>query len=87
MHQGLSFREVLDDLRNERAEHLLSNRSLSVFEVAQRLGFEEQASFTRAFRRWTGMAPQRWRQAHLGGGDARATAPRLSRRARVFGRG
>jgi AraC-like DNA-binding protein len=62
MDQGLSFRAILDELRREQAELLLFDPSLSVFEVAQRLGFVEQASFTRAFRRWTGVTPRRWRE-------------------------
>jgi AraC-like DNA-binding protein len=61
---GLTFRSVLDALKEEQAEHLLSDRSLSMFEVAQRLGFAEQASFTRAFRRWKRMTPLRWRERH-----------------------
>ena len=36
-------------------------------EVAFLLGFSEQSSFHRAFRRWTGVAPGRWREgASLG---------------------
>lgn len=62
MEQKLSFRAILDELRREQAELLLLDPSLSVFEVAQRLGFAEQASLTRAFRRWTGVTPQCWRE-------------------------
>jgi len=63
MDQGLSFRGVLDEVRMERAELLLADTPSRVSEVAQELGFAEQASFTRAFRRWTGMTPQAWRRA------------------------
>lgn len=82
--QGLSFRSVLDEVRREQAEPLLIDRSLSVFEVAQRLGFAEQASFTRAFRRWTGQAPQRWREGHTPSSRERGAGRRRpSKRARA----
>jgi AraC-like DNA-binding protein len=39
----------------------LSNSSVSIGEVAFLLGFSDQSTFNRAFRRWTGEAPGRWR--------------------------
>lgn len=44
------------------AEEYLSDRHVSIAEIAFLLGFSDQSSFNRALRRWTGMPPGRWRK-------------------------
>jgi AraC-like DNA-binding protein len=57
--EGTSFQRVADTLLQELAQDLL-REDLTVTEVAARLGYAEIASFTRAFRRWTGLSPRAW---------------------------
>jgi AraC-like DNA-binding protein len=59
---GTSFRELLDQVRHERARRYLDATSFSDGEIAFLLGFSDPASFYRAFRVWTGMSPGRFRQ-------------------------
>jgi AraC-like DNA-binding protein len=59
--EGTAFREVLDQLRHERATRLLADPRCSVSEVAFLLGFSENSSFSRAFKRWTGRSPAEYR--------------------------
>jgi AraC-like DNA-binding protein len=59
---GQTFSDILDDIRREEAQRLLRETSVPVVEVAARLGFATQTSFHRAFVRWQGLAPARWRQ-------------------------
>lgn len=59
--QGTSFRELLDDMRKRKAKELLASRTYSIKEVAQKVGYEEPASFVHAFKRWTNTTPSRWR--------------------------
>jgi AraC-like DNA-binding protein len=59
---GTTFREVSDTVRGRLAEGYLTDPSLSIMEVAFLLGFSEASSFNRAFRRWTGESPGRWRR-------------------------
>lgn len=59
---GTTFREVSDSVRRRLAEEYLSDRSVSTAEVAFLLGFSDQTAFNRAFRRWTGETPGRWRR-------------------------
>jgi AraC-like DNA-binding protein len=58
---GTTFSAIRDDLRCQRALLLLDNRTLSIGEVAARLGYTELPNFTRAFRKWTGMTPAAYR--------------------------
>ena len=51
-----TFRGVMDRLRRERADELLAS-AMAVKEVAFALGFSEPSAFSRAYKRWTGKAP------------------------------
>lgn len=59
---GLSFRELRDDTRRRLAEQHLADPGIGIAEVALLLGYSEQSAFTRAFRRWTGVTPLRFRK-------------------------
>lgn len=61
--ESLTYAQVLDEVRSTMARAYLSQRELSIAEVAYLLGFSEQSSFTRAFRRWTGTSPAEFRRA------------------------
>jgi AraC-like DNA-binding protein len=54
--------EVSDGVRSELAKEYLSDCAVRIPDVAFRLGFSERSSFKRAFRRWTGKPPSRWRE-------------------------
>jgi AraC-like DNA-binding protein len=55
--EGVTFEAVLDGLRHKLALQYLNGEDLPVKEAAFRLGFSEPASFSRAFKRWTGTSP------------------------------
>jgi AraC-like DNA-binding protein len=56
-----SFQAVVDGVREELARRHIANAKLSLGDIAYLLGFSEISAFTRAFKRWTGMTPSRWR--------------------------
>lgn len=56
-----SFRNIVDDLRVREARMLLHSSSITIDQIAARLGYAETASFTHAFKRWTGMSPRTYR--------------------------
>lgn len=60
-HQSSSYRELVDEVRAERATVLLEVGG-SVTEIAFDLGYTDVSHFIRAFRRWTGVSPSRYRQ-------------------------
>ena len=63
--ENLTYAQVLDDVRSTMARAYLAQRELSIAEVAYLLGFSEQSSFTRAFRRWTATSPAEFRRASM----------------------
>ena len=69
---GTSHTAIVADVGRELASELLRVESVSIAEVAYRLGFTEQAAFHRAFVRWTGTTPGAFRAR------ARTAASRLS---------
>lgn len=58
---GRSYSSVIEDFRREEAARLLCDPDLTLVRVANLLGYAEQTSFIRAFRRWTGTTPRAWR--------------------------
>ena len=62
--EGITLRELKQQLRQSMALHLLSEEHLSMADIAERLGFSEQAAFCRAFKRWTGVAPSQWQSSY-----------------------
>jgi AraC-like DNA-binding protein len=63
--EGSGFREILDAVRSDMARELLQDNSLSVDDVAERLGFQESQSFIRWFRRHAGTTPGDYRLQRL----------------------
>ena len=61
--EGVTFERLLDELRCKLALHYLSGRKVSVCETAYLVGFSDPASFSRAFKRWTGVSPRTAREA------------------------
>ncbi len=56
------FTQLLDDTRQDLARRYISNAELSLLEIAMMLGFAEQSSFNRAFKRWFGESPGAYRR-------------------------
>ena len=56
-----TFREHLTAVRMERAGDLLRHGSLTIREVANRVGYRQPAQFAKAFRRHHGTAPSGFR--------------------------
>ncbi|WP_236518290.1 AraC family transcriptional regulator [Sandaracinus amylolyticus] len=61
--EGTSVAALLDETRRERALALVADPARSVGAIAFALGYRDATTFTRAFRRWTGVTPGAWRRA------------------------
>ena len=64
--ENTSFKDLLDAYRQEQALLLLQNGERDMGSVAYALGYNEQSSFNRAFRRWTQQSPSAWLQSNAG---------------------
>lgn len=60
---GTPMFEYLTNLRIDRAKDLLLASGLPIAEIAYRVGYESDVSFTKTFRRLTGLTPARFRKA------------------------
>ncbi len=59
---GTSFHELVNECRFEIARQMLENTSLSIAQIGESLGYSRSSSFIRAFRRWSGTTPAKWRK-------------------------
>lgn len=62
--EGVVFNDLLDSMRLRAAKVYLAQGDVAGAEVAFLLGFAEQSSMNRAFKRWTGQTPSEYRR-HL----------------------
>jgi AraC-like DNA-binding protein len=61
---GVSFAQILDELRHHLALRYLRDPNLSLSQIAFLLGYSELSAFSHAFRRWTRPTPGEWRMKH-----------------------
>lgn len=55
--EGVSYRELVEDVGRRLTLELFTKTELSIEDIAERVGYADAASFSRAFRRWTGGTP------------------------------
>ena len=61
---GVSTHRWLVQLRIERSQDLLTRTRESLADIAEEVGFSDQAAFTRTFHQIMGVSPGRWRRDH-----------------------
>ncbi len=61
-----SFKGLVELVRRERSVVLIRDDTLDLPDIAAELGFNDQSAFQKAFKRWFGQAPGRYRDAIKG---------------------
>ena len=74
---GESLGTYIRRRRMERAKDLLADSALTIAQVAERLGYPQQAAFAQAFKQHTGTTPTAWRSKHRYGPSSLAVTERL----------
>ncbi|MEY4428870.1 MAG: hypothetical protein RLZZ182_1559 [Pseudomonadota bacterium] len=62
LQEGVTFRELLDEVRVALACEMIGRANMGQREVADRLGFNDSSAFIQAFRRWKGVTPSEFRR-------------------------
>jgi AraC-like DNA-binding protein len=60
--EGITFKQLRDEVLREVVEALLTNPELTVETIASSVGFADTAAFSRAFKRWAGRSPRQHRE-------------------------
>ncbi len=63
VEKGTSLQTLKDEVRQGRARELLLRTARPLKQVAEAVGFQNEKSFIRAFRTWTGQTPGEFRRA------------------------
>ena len=63
--QGKTYQQCMQEIRCMMAMQYLKDPHLSLQETAMLLGYSEQSAFQRAFKQWTQLTPQQWRQQNM----------------------
>ena len=61
--ENTTFSKLMDDVRREIATTYMEATDKSVTEITYLLGFAETSTFSRAFKRWTGQSPSKFRES------------------------
>jgi AraC-like DNA-binding protein len=59
---GVDFKSLVDDTRRRFSLKYLEDRANTPTEIAYLLGYSEVSAFNRAFKRWTGSSPVKYRR-------------------------
>lgn len=65
--EGARYSQLIDENRYRRARGLLADRRMSIENIAFTVGFSEPSSFSRAFKRWSGVGAMEYRRRLLAG--------------------
>ncbi|MDX1496231.1 MAG: AraC family transcriptional regulator ligand-binding domain-containing protein [Salinisphaeraceae bacterium] len=60
--EGTHFGELVDEVRFRQAVVALQKNEHNLERLSEKLGFADRRSFTRAFKRWSGLSPSQYRK-------------------------
>lgn len=63
---GISFSQLLTDIRMKKAVEMLASTDLTVHEISEQVGYETQHYFSTVFKRTIGVSPNQYRRGELG---------------------
>lgn len=70
-HTGKTFSDLLNGVRMDRSKELLKDPSLRICDVAEMVGFQDLAHFSRVFKKLEGMSAGEYRNTYWGAEEDR----------------
>ncbi len=61
---GMSITNYINQVRVEKSKLFLTDRSYSLVDIANAVGFDDQSYYTKVFKSITGVSPGKYREAH-----------------------
>lgn len=61
--EGVSYIQIVEEVRKSLAIHYITNSSSSIKEISNILGYAEPSGFVRAFKKWTGTTPNKYKNS------------------------
>lgn len=65
-HTGKTFSDILNGARMDRSKELLMDPALRICDVAEQVGFQDLAHFSRVFKKMEGMSAGEYRNTYCG---------------------
>ena len=63
--QCTSYSRILDQARFQKAQSLLKETNEKLLNISLMLGYENASTFSRAFKRWSGVSPREFRKIYV----------------------
>jgi len=62
--EGISFRQIKNQMNFQHSLRLLRDSRMHIEEISNTLGYSETRAFIRAFQKWTGLSPGKYRKKY-----------------------
>ncbi len=69
--EGTSYQKIKDGVRSDLVRELLAKPDVAISDIAERAGFTEPATLSRAFKKCTGLTPAQYREQKINKNDSR----------------
>ena len=76
-NESTSFRATVEEVRDLLAREYLAETELTVADIAHLLDYSETVNFRRAFVRWNGVTPSKYRQQNMAETDSSGSIRRI----------
>ena len=64
---GITYREIVESSRKDKAIEYLARPGLRISDVSALLGYRDASNFTKAFKKWFGCGPCKFRKENISG--------------------